>query len=287
MAKRRAGGIHLKSTAEIEAIADGGHIIAALLDEIEPRVVPGVTTAALDQFVDAYVRSYDGAVPAFKGLYGFPGSACISVNAEVVHGIPAKRTLRSGDIVSIDVGVRRRGWCADSAFTFPVGEIGADAAHIMDVTREALRLAVAAAMPGNHVGDIGAAVVKCVRGTGLAIIPDLVGHGVGREIHEEPQVSNVGRPGRGAPLQPGMVLAIEPMLAAGTDQIITLPDQWTVSTADGRLSAHFEHTVAVTADGPAILTGGGIWEKPRRRGVRGDEELPGIGVPLSTTIQHP
>lgn len=287
MAKKRAGGIHLKSTAEIEAIADGGHIIATLLDEIEPRVVPGVTTAALDQFVDAYVRSHDGAVPAFKGLYGFPGSACISVNAEVVHGIPAKRTLRGGDIVSIDVGVRRRGWCADSAFTFPVGEIGADAAHIMDVTRDALRLAVAAAMPGNHVGDIGAAVVKRVRGTGLAIIPDLVGHGVGREIHEEPQVSNVGRPGRGAPLQPGMVLAIEPMLAAGTDQIITLPDQWTVSTADGRLSAHFEHTVAVTADGPAILTGGGIWEKPRRHRGRGDEELPGIGAPLSTTIQHP
>ena len=287
MAKKRAGGIHLKSTAEIEAIADGGHIIAALLDEIEPRVVPGVTTAALDQFVDAYVRSHDGAVPAFKGLYGFPGSACISVNAEVVHGIPAKRTLRSGDIVSIDVGVRRRGWCADSAFTFPVGEIGADAAHIMDVTRDALRLAVAAAMPGNNVGDIGAAVVKRVRGTGLAIIPDLVGHGVGREIHEEPQVSNVGRPGRGAPLQPGMVLAIEPMLAAGTDQIITLPDQWTVSTADGRLSAHFEHTVAVTAAGPAILTGGGIWEKPRRHRARGDEELPGIDAPLSTTIQHP
>ena len=287
MAKKRAGGIHLKSTAEIEAIADGGHIIAALLDEIEPRVVPGVTTAALDQFVDAYVRSHDGAVPAFKGLYGFPGSACISVNAEVVHGIPAKRTLRSGDIVSIDVGVRRRGWCADSAFTFPVGEIGADAAHIMDVTRDALRLAVAAAMPGNNVGDIGAAVVKRVRGTGLAIIPDLVGHGVGREIHEEPQVSNVGRPGRGALLQPGMVLAIEPMLAAGTDQIITLPDQWTVSTADGRLSAHFEHTVAVTAAGPAILTGGGIWEKPRRHRARGDEELPGIDAPLSTTIQHP
>ncbi len=283
MARQRAGAIHLKSPAEIEAIAQGGCIIAALMDEIEPLVVPGVTTEALDRFVDEYVRSHDGAVPAFKGLYGFPGSACISVNAEVVHGIPAKRRLRGGDIVSIDVGVRREGWCADSAFTFPVGEIGAEAAHIMDVTRDALRLAVAATVPGNHVGDIGAAVVERVRGTGLAIIPDLVGHGVGREIHEEPQVSNVGRRGRGVPLQPGMVLAIEPMLAAGTDQIVTLADRWTVSTADGRLSAHFEHTVAVTADGPAVLTGGGIWDRSDER----DGHDPAVTGPLSTTIRHP
>ena len=283
MVRKRAGAIHLKSPAEIEAIAQGGCIISALMDEIEPRVVPGVTTAALDRFVDEYVRSHDGAVPAFKGLYGFPGSACISVNAEVVHGIPGARRLGSGDIVSIDVGVRRRGWCADSAFTFPVGEIGAEAAHIIDVTRDALRLAVAAAVPGNHVGDIGAAVVKRVRGTGLAIIPDLVGHGVGREIHEEPQVSNVGRRGRGVPLQPGMVLAIEPMLAAGTDQIVTLADRWTVSTADSRLSAHFEHTVAVTADGPAVLTGGGIWERSGER----EGHDPAVAAPLSTTIRHP
>ena len=283
MVRKRAGAIHLKSPAEIEAIAQGGCIISALMDEIEPRVVPGVTTAALDRFVDEYVRSHDGAVPAFKGLYGFPGSACISINAEVVHGIPGARRLGSGDIVSIDVGVRRRGWCADSAFTFPVGEIGAEAAHIIDVTRDALRLAVAAAVPGNHVGDIGAAVVKRVRGTGLAIIPDLVGHGVGREIHEEPQVSNVGRRGRGVPLQPGMVLAIEPMLAAGTDQIVTLADRWTVSTADSRLSAHFEHTVAVTADGPAVLTGGGIWERSGER----EGHDPAVAAPLSTTIRHP
>lgn len=283
MVRKRTGAIHLKSPAEIEAIAQGGCIISALLDEIEPDVVPGVTTGALDRFVDEYVRSHDGAVPAFKGLYGFPGSACISVNAEVVHGIPAKRRLRSGDIVSIDVGVRRGGWCADSAFTFPVGEIGAEAAHIIEVTRDALRLAIAAAVPGNHVGDIGAAVVKRVRGTGLAIIPDLVGHGVGREIHEEPQVSNVGRPGRGVPLRPGMVLAIEPMLAAGTDQIVTLSDRWTVSTADRRLSAHFEHTVAVTADGPAVLTGGGIWDRSGERQGRD----PAVAAPLSTTIRHP
>ena len=283
MVGNRAGAIHLKSPAEIEAIRRGGCIISALMDEIEARVVPGATTDALDRFVDEYVRSHDGAVPAFKGLYGFPGSACISVNAEVVHGIPAKRRLRSGDIVSIDVGVRRGGWCADSAFTFPVGEIGGEAAHIIGVTRDALRLAVAAAVPGKHVGDIGAAVVKRVRGTGLAIIPDLVGHGVGREIHEEPQVSNVGRRGRGVPLQPGMVLAIEPMLAAGTDQIVTLADRWTVSTADGRLSAHFEHTVAVTADGPAVLTGGGIWD---RSGERGEHD-PAVAAPLSTTIRHP
>ncbi len=261
MGRKRTGAIHLKSPSEIDAIAKSGEIISVLFAELEPRVQPGVTTAALNRFVDRFIRSHDDAVPAFKGLYGFPGSACISINAEVVHGIPKRRRLRPGDIVSIDVGVRRRGWCADSAFTFPVGEISVEAAHILAVTRDSLRLAVAAARPGDHVGDIGAAVVDRVRGTGLAIIRDLVGHGVGRQIHEAPQVANVGRPGRGVRLRTGMVLAIEPMLAAGTDQIVTLADQWTVTTADGRLSAHFEHTVAVTADGPVILTGGGIWNR--------------------------
>ncbi len=259
MAKRRAGAIHLKSAEEIEAIAASGSIISALFGELKAHVQPGVTTAALDRMAETFIRSYDGAVPAFKGLYGFPGSACISVNAEVVHGIPTQRRLRPGDIVSIDVGVKRRGWCADSAYTFRVGEVSAEADHILSVTRDALRLAVGAAKPADRIGDIGAAVVDRVRGTGLAIIRDLVGHGVGRRIHEEPQVANIGRPGSGLRLRPGMVLAIEPMLAAGTDEIVTLDDQWTVSTADGRLSAHFEHTVAITADGPAVLTGGPIW----------------------------
>ena len=262
MAAKRATGVHLKSKAEIEAIGRCGAIIAALFAELRPRVAPGVTTAELNRFADTFVRSHRGAVPAFKGLYGFPGSACISINEEVVHGIPSRRSLKEGDIVSIDVGVKQGGWCADSAFTFPVGEIGAEAAHIMKVTREALRAAVAAARPGHHVGDIGAAVVDTVNGTGLAIIRDLVGHGVGRAIHEEPQVSNIGRRGFGVPLREGMVLAIEPMLAMGTERIATLEDRWTVITADRALSAHFEHTVAVTADGPRVLTGSGIWDEP-------------------------
>ncbi len=265
MPGRKAAAVHLKSKSEIEAIGRAGAIIAALFAELKPRVVPGATTAELNRFADTYVRSHRGAIPAFKGLYGFPGSACISINEEVVHGIPSRRRLKEGDIVSIDVGVKQGGWCADSAITFPVGEIGAEAAHIMKVTRDALRAAVAAARPGHHVGDIGAAVVGTVRGTGLSIIRDLVGHGVGRAIHEEPQVSNIGRRGFGMPLREGMVLAIEPMLARGTERIATLEDRWTVITADRALSAHFEHTVAVTADGPRVLTGGGIWDEPEWR----------------------
>ena len=262
MPRKRAAAVHLKSKAEIEVIRRCGAIISALFAEIEPRVAPGAATAELDRFVDTFIRSHKGAVPAFKGLYGFPGSACISINEEVVHGIPSHRRLREGDIVSVDVGVKQRGWCADSAFTFPVGEISAEAAHIMTVTRKSLGAAVSAAQAGRHVGDIGAAVVDTVQGSGLAIIRDLVGHGVGREIHEEPQVSNIGQCGFGVPLRRGMVLAIEPMLAMGTERIATLEDRWTVITADRALSAHFEHTVAVTADGPEVLTGGGIWEKP-------------------------
>jgi methionyl aminopeptidase len=265
MPGRKAAAVHLKSNPEIEAIGRAGAIIAALFAELKPRVVPGATTVELNRFADTYVRSHRGAIPAFKGLYGFPGSACISINEEVVHGIPSRRRLKEGDIVSIDVGVKQGGWCADSAFTFPVGEIGAEAAHIMMVTRDALGAAVAAARPGHHVGDIGSAVVGTVRVTGLSIIRDLVGHGVGRAIHEEPQVSNIGRRGFGMPLREGMVLAIEPMLAMGTERIATLEDRWTVITADRALSAHFEHTVAVTADGPRLLTGGGIWDEPEWR----------------------
>ena len=245
-------------------MARSGRIIAELFAEIEPRVRPGVSTAELDGFVDEFVRSHRGAVPAFKGLYGFPASACVSVDEEVVHGIPSERTLREGEIVSIDVGVRRRGWCADSAYTFPVGEIGAEPALLMETTRAALAAAVAAAVPGGHVGDIGAAVVEVVRPTGNAIIRDLVGHGIGQTIHEEPQVPNFGERGEGAPLEAGMVLAIEPMLAMGGHEIRTLSDGWTVVTADRSLAAHFEHTVAITADGPLVLTNGAVWGDPER-----------------------
>lgn len=250
-----------KSPSEIAAMERAGKVIGMLFAEIEPEIRPGVATAALDEFVAAFVRSFDGAAPAFKGLYGFPGNACISVNNEIVHGIPGPRELREGDIVSIDVGVRRDGWCADSAFTYPVGRIGAKAARLLGATREALGAAVAAARPGARVGDVGAAVEAAVAGRGLHIVEDLVGHGIGREVHEEPQVPNQGRPGTGLLLREGAALAIEPMVALGSGRICTLADRWTTSTADGSLSAHFEHTVAVTAGGPRILTGGGIWDR--------------------------
>jgi methionyl aminopeptidase len=262
--------INLKSHHEIDLIARGGSIIAGLLREIEGRVVPGVSTAELDAFCDEYIRAHDGAVPAFKGLYGFPGSVCISVNEEVVHGIPSKkRRLADGDIVSIDVGVKLEGWCSDSAWTFPVGEVDEGTRKLLRVTEEALERAIDAARPGNHVGDIGAAVVGAVKGTGLGIIRELVGHGVGREVHEEPQVPNVGRAGYGPLLREGMVLAIEPMLSSGTDIVKTLDDRWTVVTADGSRSAHFEHTVAVTAGVPRVLTQGEV--QVRRRGRGGPE----------------
>jgi len=247
--------IHLKSAAEIEVIARGGAIIADFLSEVDGRIRPAVTTQEIDDFADDFIRSHDGAVPAFKGLYGFPGSVCISVNEEIVHGIPSPdRVLGEGDIVSIDVGVRLDGWCSDSAWTFAVGAVDHETRHLLRTTRQALDAAVDAACPGNHVGDIGAAVVEIVDGTGLGIIRDLVGHGVGREVHEDPQIPNIGRPGYGPLLRSGMVIAIEPMLSQGADTIRTLDDRWTVVTTDGTRSAHFEHTVAVTDDGPRVLT---------------------------------
>ena len=247
--------IHLRTAAEMDAMGRGGAIIAGLLAELPARVAPGVTTGELDSFAEDFIVSHEGAVPAFKGLYGFPGSVCISVNEEVVHGIPSPdRALHEGDIVSIDVGVRLDGWCSDSAWTFAVGDVSDEARALMHVTERALEAAVEAAVAGHHVGDIGAAVVRTVEGSDFGIIRELVGHGVGRDVHEEPQVPNIGRPGHGPLLREGMVLAIEPMLAAGSPSIRTLEDGWTVVTADRRLSAHFEHTVGVTAEGPRILT---------------------------------
>jgi methionyl aminopeptidase len=248
--------IRLKTEREIETIARGGAIIADLFQEIRPRVRPGVSTGELDRFADEFITSHRGAVPAFKGLYGFPGSVCTSVNEEVVHGIPSfRRRLKEGDVLSIDVGVRLDGWCSDSAWTFPVGEVDEETLRLLEVTEESLYLALEAAVVGNHVGDIGAAVMARVEGTGYGIIRDLVGHGLGTEVHEEPQVPNVGKAGHGPRLMEGMVLAVEPMLGAGTDQIRTLEDRWTVITADRARSAHFEHTIALTQDGPQVLTG--------------------------------
>jgi methionyl aminopeptidase len=247
--------IHLRTRTEMDTIAHAGSIIGRLFEKLPPHVQPGVSTAEIDALAEEFIVGHEGATAAFKGLYGFPGSVCISLNEEVVHGIPSEhRILEEGDIVSIDVGVRVDGWYSDSARTFAVGEVSDQATELMDITQRALEASIAAAQPGLHVGDIGAAVMDTVEGTDFGIIRELVGHGVGRELHEEPQVPNIGRAGHGPLLREGMVLAIEPMLSAGTPRIKTLEDGWTVITADRSLSAHFEHTVGITREGPRILT---------------------------------
>jgi methionyl aminopeptidase len=247
----------LKTPDEIEAMARAGRIIGQLFQRLAERVVPGTTTAAIDSFAEAFIRDHDGAVPAFKGLYGFPASVCASVNHEVVHGIPSpRRTLEEGDIVSVDVGVVLDGWYSDSARTLPVGEVDEETQRLLDVTREALRLGIDQARPGNRVGDIGHVIQTHAEAAGFSVVRELVGHGIGREPHEDPQVPNFGNPGQGSRLEPGLVLAIEPMVNLGRAEVRTLTDRWTVVTADHRRSAHFEHTVAVTGNGPRILTDG-------------------------------
>ncbi len=247
--------ITLKSSQEIEAIARAGAILAHLFEAMPAEIRPGATTGELDRFADRFIRGFPGAKPAFKGLYGFPRSVCISVNEEVVHGIPSeKRVLQEGDLLSFDAGVRLEGWFADAAITYPVGTIDADARKLLDVTRDAMLRGIALAAPGNRLGDIGHAVQKTAEDAGFSVVRDLVGHGIGRSPHEEPQVPNFGRPGRGLTLEAGMVICIEPMVNAGRAEVRTLPDRWTVVTADRRRSAHFEHTVAVQAEGPKILT---------------------------------
>ena len=247
--------IVLKTPAEIAAIARAGRILGRLFDAIAERVQPGVSTLDLDAFGEEFIRSHEGAEPAFKGLYGFPASLCISTNDEVVHGIPAgDRVLAEGDIVSLDAGVRLDGWYADAARTFPVGRVTADVEKLLNVTRQSLDAGIGAATVGNRLGDIGFAVQSVAEAGGYSVVRDLVGHGIGRGPHEEPQVPNFGRPGRGMVLQAGLVIAIEPMVNAGVATVKTLPDRWTVVTTDRSRSAHFEHTVAVTAEGPVVLT---------------------------------
>lgn len=247
--------IRLKSPAEIDAIAEAGAILGRLFEAIGKEIRPGRSTWQLDRFAEDFIRSHPGAEPAFKGLYGFPSSLCISVNHEVVHGIPKKnRTLKDGDIVSVDAGVRLDGWFADAAVTYPVGEVDPSAALLLEVTENALSHGIKAAKAGNRLGDIGHAVQKVAEKAGFSVVRDLVGHGVGREPHEEPQVPNYGQPGRGLKLQQGMVLAIEPMVNEGGYAVRTLADRWTVVTVDQRRSAHFEHTVAVLESGARVLT---------------------------------
>ena len=247
--------IQLKSPREIEIMARGGAILAATIEHVRPLVRAGISTGELDTLAEQFIRSHDGALPAFKGLYGFPGSLCLSINNEVVHGIPSrKRVLAEGDIITVDVGVKFEGMYTDAAVTLPVGEVDRESQRLMDVTQEALEAGIAAAVLGNHVGDIGHAVQNVVERAGFSVVRDLVGHGVGFEPHEDPQVPNYGKPKRLAKLVPGLTIAIEPMVNVGRQDTRTMPDKWTVVTADGTRSAHFEHTVAITEDGPRVLT---------------------------------
>lgn len=247
--------IQLKSPREIDLMAEGGRILAATHAVLAGEVRAGVSTAELDRIAEEFIRTHPGATAAFKGLYGFPGSICVSINEEIVHGIPArKRVLRDGDIISIDIGIKFEGLFTDSAWTYGVGELDPTTQRLMDITERSLHAAIAEARPGNHVGDIGAAVQRVVDPSGFAIVRDLVGHAVGYAPHEDMQIPNMGKPKRGRRLEVGLTIAIEPMVNVGTANTRTLSDKWTVVTADGKRSAHFEHTVAVTEQGPRILT---------------------------------
>jgi methionyl aminopeptidase len=246
---------HLKSDRELEIMARGGRILALTHEHLRTLVRPGISTKELDDATETFIRSHAGATPAFKGMYGFPGSACISVNEEIVHGIPsAKRILRDGDLVKLDVGVKLEGYFTDASITVGVGTVTDEMQRLMDTTRSALEAGIAAAVVGNHIGDIGAAIWGIVGPAGYTVADDLVGHYVGSKLHGDPQVPNKGKPKRGPKLLPGLTIAIEPMVNVGGSATRTLSDKWTIVTADGSRSAHFEHTIAVTPEGPRILT---------------------------------
>jgi methionyl aminopeptidase len=242
-----------KSPEEIERMARAGEVLVATLDLLEGKIRPGVTTAELDAAAERFIRSR-GATPAFKGYRGFPGSICASPNAMVVHGIPGSYKLAHGDVISIDVGVTLDGWVADAARTFPVGEIDPTAQNLLAATRASLDAGVEECLAGNRMGDLSRAIQRVAEGAGLSVIRSLVGHGIGRSMHEDPQVPNYGRPGRGPLLEEGMVLAVEPMTTAGRAGVRVAGDGWAIFSQDGSPAAHFEFTVAITADGPRILT---------------------------------
>ena len=244
----------LKSTREVEHMRRAGKVVREVLNYVRDHVRPGATTLDLENAAEAKLKEL-GAKAAFKGYHGFPCVLCTSVNSEVVHGIPSReRVLKSGDIVSVDFGVVVDGYYGDSAITIPVGEIDKDAARLLKVTEESLRAGIAAVKPGARLGDVGAAVQAVVEGEGFSVVRDFVGHGIGSKMHEDPQIPNFGQAGQGMKLKAGMVLAIEPMVNAGKPDVMVLEDGWTAVARDGSMSAHFEHTVAVTADGASILT---------------------------------
>jgi methionyl aminopeptidase len=247
------GGIIVKTPEQIDQMAEAGRIQARTLQMLRTKARPGITTAELDEAADRFIKS-QGATASFKGYRGFPGSICASPNSMVVHGIPGAYELQRGDVISLDVGVTHNGWVADAAITVPVGEIGPEAQRLLDTTEASLHAGVAQAVPGNHLGDVSHAIQATVEAEGFSIIRSLVGHGIGRDMHEDPQIPNFGEPGRGPLLEAGMVLAIEPMVNAGGPQVRMGDDHWAVYSQDSSLAAHFEFTVAVTEEGPRILT---------------------------------
>ncbi|MBZ4423110.1 type I methionyl aminopeptidase [Myxococcus sp. RHSTA-1-4] len=246
--------VEIKSQDEIALMRQAGRIVCEVLDALEQAVVPGVTTWELDALA-AKLTAEKGAKPAFKGYLGFPCVLCASVNEEVVHGIPSKRKkLAEGDLMKLDFGVVYRGWYGDSARTVPVGKVSPEARALVEATRESLHKAIQAMRPGNRIGDIGYAVQRHVEARGYSVARGFTGHGIGRRLHEQPEVPNHGQAGSGMKLRPGMVLAVEPMVNQGTDEVELLEDEWTAVTADGKLSAHFEHTILITDHGPEVLT---------------------------------
>ncbi|MBN2566391.1 MAG: type I methionyl aminopeptidase [Candidatus Eisenbacteria bacterium] len=245
--------INIRGEDEIELIRESSRIVAASLDLAGNMVGPGVTTGEIDREVENFIRSH-GATPEFKGFHGYPAAICASVNEQVVHGIPGERELRDGDIVGIDVGVRRNGYVGDGARTFAVGSVSEEARRIMRVTRESLEAGLEVVRDGVHLSDVSHAVQTVAESAGFSVVRELAGHGVGTQLHEAPEIPNYGDPGYGPVLRTGMVLAIEPMINAAGPEVRTLGDGWTVVTADGGLSAHYEHTVAVAGDGVDILT---------------------------------
>lgn len=245
--------IILKSPEEIEKIAESCRIVADTIKALKLMVKPGLTTIGVERFADAHMREL-GGVPAFKGYRGYPASICTSLNDEVIHGIPSKRVLQEGDILSIDLGVYKEGFFGDGAVTIPVGQIAPALERLLKVTEESLYIGIMNAIVDNRVSDISYAIQKHVESNGFSVVKAFVGHGIGRELHEDPQIPNFGPPGRGPRLREGMTLAIEPMVNLGSHEVFVLKDGWTAVTADGKPSAHFEHTVLVTSKGPRILT---------------------------------
>lgn len=249
------GLVTLKSPPEIERMRASGRIVAEVLEAMAGKVAPGVSTAELDALAAEIIGSHEGARASFKGYGGFPASICASVNEEVVHGIPSdRRRLEAGDIIGVDVGVLLDGYHADAARTFSVGEPSEETERLLETTRRALAAGIDKARAGGHLGDISAAIQAIVESAGFSVVRDLVGHGIGQNLHEDPQVPNFGVAGRGLPLEAGLVIAIEPMVNTGDGRVRTLEDAWTIVTVDGGRSAHFENTVAVTENGPEVLT---------------------------------